>query len=504
MAAEPGTESSHATGLRLLQAAAVALTAAALTFAAAGAFPRITGRAEALTWDLRAAHLAAPGPTTGRIQLIFLDQYSLDWGAQRGWTWPWPRQVYGAILDFCARGRAKSVAFDVIFSEPSGIGVDDDAEFGKAIAASGRYVGAVFVSDDRHAGSATWPTGFQASPLSLAAAGDTPPPGFTLPRASFPIPEVATNAALLATVFGNPDPDGIYRRLRPFSLFDGRLIPSLGLGAWLAGTSNTTATLTPSGLAIGNTTIPLDRDGCAILRYRGPSQTHPVVNVTAVIESEMLLREGKAPLIDPATLKDKHVLFGFTAPGLFDLKSAPVAAVYPGVEVHATFLDNLLASDFIREAPRGWTVCATLLFSLVAAVAVRLGRHAWQNGVAFAVILLLPPLAGAIAYTHGIWMPVAVPLAATALALTGALAVNFATEGRQKRFIKGAFRQYLSPVVIEELVQHPERLKLGGESRELSIFFSDVRGFTGISERLNPQELTGLLNDYLTAMTDII
>ncbi|MEI6564541.1 MAG: adenylate/guanylate cyclase domain-containing protein, partial [bacterium] len=77
-------------------------------------------------------------------------------------------------------------------------------------------------------------------------------------------------------------------------------------------------------------------------------------------------------------------------------------------------------------------------------------------------------------------------------------------EGKQKRFIKGAFKQYLSPVVIEELVQHPERLKLGGELRELSIFFSDVRGFTSISERLNPEQLTGLLNSYLTAMTDII
>jgi adenylate cyclase len=82
--------------------------------------------------------------------------------------------------------------------------------------------------------------------------------------------------------------------------------------------------------------------------------------------------------------------------------------------------------------------------------------------------------------------------------------MNYATEGKQKRFIKGAFKQYLSPVVIEELVHHPERLKLGGELRELSIFFSDVKGFTSISERLNPEELTALLNDYLTAMTDII
>jgi adenylate cyclase len=137
-------------------------------------------------------------------------------------------------------------------------------------------------------------------------------------------------------------------------------------------------------------------------------------------------------------------------------------------------------------------------------VAVRLGRHAWQNILTFGCLLPLPILLGSFAYTQGFWLPVAFLLTSTFPALIGALALNYATEGKQKRFIKGAFKQYLSPLVIEELVQHPERLKLGGELRELSIFFSDIRGFTSISEHLNPQELTALLNNYLTAMTDII
>jgi adenylate cyclase len=145
-----------------------------------------------------------------------------------------------------------------------------------------------------------------------------------------------------------------------------------------------------------------------------------------------------------------------------------------------------------------------LLLACAASSAVRFGRHAWQSLAAFLVFFTIPILAGGFAYTQGLWLPIFSPLLATTLALIGALALNYATEGKQKRFIKGAFKQYLSPLVIEELVQNPERLKLGGELRELSIFFSDVRGFTSISEHLNPQELTALLNDYLTAMTDII
>jgi adenylate cyclase len=226
--------------------------------------------------------------------------------------------------------------------------------------------------------------------------------------------------------------------------------------------------------------------------------------VAAVIESELSLQEGKQPTIDPSFFKDTYVFFGFTAPGLFDLKSSPVDPVYPGVEVHATFLDNLLAADFMHDAPAAQVTLWTILLAVVGAVATRLGRAAWQNVLAMVILLPLPFLLGVYAYNQGIWLPIVTPFSALAPALIGALVVNFATEGRQKRFIKGAFKQYLSPVVIEELVQHPERLKLGGETRDLSIFFSDVRGFTSIAEHLSPQQLTSLLNDYLTAMTDII
>jgi adenylate cyclase len=121
-----------------------------------------------------------------------------------------------------------------------------------------------------------------------------------------------------------------------------------------------------------------------------------------------------------------------------------------------------------------------------------------------AILFPLPAILCLLVCFFGWWLPLVPQGMAVLFSLFGALAVSYATEGKQKRFIKGAFRQYLSPAVIEQLIEHPERLKLGGEKRTVSIFFSDIQGFTGISEGLDPEELIALLNEYLSAMTDIL
>lgn len=495
-------ESASMTQQRLRQA----LLVGTLTFLA-GALLFWTGALagwETKIWDIEVRHLAHPAPTTDQIRLIFLDQSSLDWGTRQGWAWPWPREVYAPVIDFCKRGGAKAIAFDVIFSEPSDQ-VDQDTALGNAIHHVPAFVGALFVGNST--GSATnWPSSVPAPGIEFHPSAGTALAPYILTNAVFPIPDLATNATLLGSVFGNPDPDGIYRRLRPFSLFDGKVVPSLGLAAYLAPATNRTLSLRGDRVAINNRPLhlALDEDGEAILRYRGSSKTHLTVNISGVIESDIQLTEGKKPLLDPAFFKDSYVLLGFTAPGLKDLRPAPLDPIYPGVEIHATFLDNLLADDFIRDAPPAASLLMALLLSLAAALAVRFGRHAWLNVLTITLFITIPPILGVAAYEAGIWVPVVFLLVAAVPSMIGALALNYAMEGRQKRFIKGAFKQYLSPVVIEELVQHPERLTLGGEQRELSIFFSDIKGFTSISERLSPVELTALLNDYLTAMTELI
>ncbi|MBA4423119.1 MAG: adenylate/guanylate cyclase domain-containing protein, partial [Syntrophus sp. (in: bacteria)] len=192
------------------------------------------------------------------------------------------------------------------------------------------------------------------------------------------------------------------------------------------------------------------------------------------------------------------------APGLFDLRPTPVSGIYPGVEIYATALDNLLSDDFIRPAPNALLLAVTLLLTLFAGIGTARVSGIFQSLLAYGFFLLLPALLAAAAYRAGFWLPLVVQEAGVAVTLFSAGVIYYTTEGRQKHFIKNAFQQYLSPAVIEELIRYPERLKLGGERRQLSIFFSDLEGFTGISEGLEPEALTALLNDYLSAMTDII
>jgi class 3 adenylate cyclase len=520
----------------------------------------------------------------------------------------------------------------MLYTEPSYAGVEDDQIFGQAIAQTTGFVGTVFLGED--GATTNWPAGMPAPPemrgladwlaergrprVRLFPGGSERGRGASLimPTATFPVPEVATNADLLGNVHGTPDADAIFRRVELFSVFAGKAVPCLGLAAYLVAAPGETLSIEPGMLTInsrsdipgpasdvqpsgkpeflrspcvtgctgisddfkaliaasgqatsllsgqstneraqqvapiqsatlfettvfrdkwplaakggagasrnspspiqnqkskiGNAfshSVPLDRRGRALLNFRGPSGTHQRFSAASVIQSESRLQEGagaEPPIKDPAAFKDCYVFLGCNAPGLLDLRPSPLSRVYPGVEIFATALDNLLSDDFMRNAPRGFTLACILVMGLLAGILTRLGRHAGDNLISIVLTIPIPVVLCVVAYQQGFWLQFLAQEAAVVFALAGGVLVNYATEGKQKRFIRGAFKQYLSEEVIEQLTLHPERLTLGGEQRALSIFFSDLQGFTTISEALNPQELTALLNDYLTAMTDII
>ncbi|MBF0204281.1 MAG: adenylate/guanylate cyclase domain-containing protein, partial [Desulfamplus sp.] len=283
-------------------------------------------------------------------------------------------------------------------------------------------------------------------------------------------------------------------------------------------------------------------------RYRGPSGTHKTYSAAAVIQSEIEFRNNENSDLTTAEknadssetgnpvdlgdngdsvdssdaektpntsgsihtdqfkdkFKDKYVFFSFSAPGLFDLRASPVDSVYPGVEIQATMLDNFLAGDFIRESPEYSVILWVLSWAIICALCISFLKGVIPLVLAGGSGLALPVIISFLAYNAGIWLPLVVQETASILAIFLSLGLNYASEGRQRRFIKNAFSQYLSPIFIEQLIQHPEKLKLGGERKELSIFFSDLQGFTSISENLTPENLTSFLNNYLSAMTEII
>jgi adenylate cyclase len=298
----------------------------------------------------------------------------------------------------------------------------------------------------------------------------------------------------------------VVRRVTLLRRRGGRALPALGLAAWWVARPEPELRLARGGALLDGRRVPLDEEGRVLLRFRGPSGTHRTLPAAAVLQSELRLREGgEPPIRDASLLRDRIVLIGATAPGLLDLRAAPVDPVYPGVEIHATLLDNLLAGDALRDAPAALWWAATGLLVLLAAGATVLLCRGW--GEVALVCLALAPLPAALAfaaYPLGYWWPLVAPAGAVLTALGGGVAARYALEEREKAFVTRAFQHYLSPAVMEQVLAEPERLRLGGERRELSIFFSDLQGFTSLSEGLEPEALVALLNEYLTEMTDLI
>jgi adenylate cyclase len=495
---------------RIIQGGIVGLVTAGVVMGlwSVGALDRL----EYATWSWRAGFFAALTQPHPKVKVILLDQASLDWGqAENGWPWPWPRTVYSALLDFCNRGGAKAVAFDVLFTEPSRDGVADDLALGDAIGRTKGFVGALALGS--HAGTASnWPAGVLPIGPTFAGLEDwlAQPRAVhvVMPRAAFPIPEIATNATLLANVSDQPDIDGQFRRASLFRVFNGKAVPSLGLAAYLAGEKNAgrdlPIQLDGGRLRIGAAEVPIDSHGNAILHFHGRKGTHESFSAAGVIQSELRLQAGEKPTLNPEVFKDAYVLFGYSAPGLLDLRPTPLSRIYPGVEIHATCLDNLLRAVFLRPGPTWVVMVVTLLLALLSGALVSLTRNARQSVLVFGLLLPVPILAAFAAYPLGYWWPAVGPEAAVATALVGGLVLNYATEGRQKAFLKRAFNHYLGAEVIEQIIDDPSRLQLGGEKRQLTLFFSDIEKFSSFSEKLDPETLTSLLNEYLTDMTDII
>jgi adenylate cyclase len=257
---------------------------------------------------------------------------------------------------------------------------------------------------------------------------------------------------------------------------------------------------------VGDTyTIPVDKNGKALVHFRGDLKRYTPYYADEILQSFEAYRKGEEPILGPENFQGKYIFFGYYAPGLFDTCSNPIDSVYPGVGMHITMLDNILQQDFIRESP----LWIDIMIMLAAVVLINL-LVLYSGHIPAAVgggILIFITVAGLGVYTYyvaNLWIPVVAPMVGILLAFLTSTLYNYATEGSQKRFIKSAFSQYLSPSVIDQLLANPERLSLGGERREISIFFSDVQGFTSISETLDPTKLTEILNEYLSIMTNII
>ena len=444
------------------------------------------------SWDLRMRLLSSPSRASRDIVLIVIDQEGLDvYEKSQGMPWPWPRQMYAVFADYLKAGGAKALFLDLILSETSRYGVEDDEILSRAMTASGNVFVPFFISAETQNKDAEALR--QLKRFSLPARDYPKKAVQPLESVSLPIEVLLRSAAGAGNVRFSQDEDSIFRRIPLLFSYESLLLPSLplALAEFIMGTS-------PADGA------PLDGSGRMIIRYHGPAETYKTYSAAAIINSWAQMDEGKTPQIDPKEFVGKVVLLGTNAPGLLDLRPTPFSPVCSGTEIQAAALDNLLHKDFIRLPPRAVLFFYILALALLTGVGISFSMKIWKIAIFFALLLALPAAASALAFRGGIWLDFAVPEAAVLASFIGAALLNYSHEGRQRRFIKSVFRHYLSPDVIERILQNPSMLDLGGEKREISAFFSDVAGFTSISEKLSPEELVELLNAYLSEMTDII
>ncbi len=210
--------------------------------------------------------------------------------------------------------------------------------------------------------------------------------------------------------------------------------------------------------------------------------------------------------IDPAMFKGKIVLIGAISAGTYDLKSSPLSEIYPGVEVQATAIDNLLNDQHVDQATAGETAIAAMIGAMMCALLVLLPRKTqWKVLGAAVGIAAVVGLALLMFRRQSIWwLPMSSPLAALLLSTLGALAWSYYTEDRNRRLIVKAFGQYVSPAVVAEIEKDPTRIRLTGDRHVMTVLFTDIEGFTSLSEKLEDERLTELLNYYFDEMEPLV
>jgi len=506
------------------------------------------------------------------IILVLVDQPSIEWAREeRGWGWPWPREAYAELVDYMNLGKAKSVVFDIIFSEPSiysnarqneiiedvlktrdmskaasAVGEQqtalrlsmealekiemlrdiDDASFAEAASRYGRVVQGVNFSSQTgnvdalpsYLNKPFFKTeNFDSAISKFDIANDYPDEAIEV-RAQIPIEELGVTAAAVGAFTGRPDSDGIIRRSRLFTVFDGKAVPSLAVASLLASGYDNTISYDAQEKLIrwGEFNIPVDDEGRTLLRFRGdPITVYPRYSLAHILQSADYIA-GKttkepADFLPPDNFTDAYVFVGVYAPGLFDIFPSPISPTYPGVGIHITMLDNMLMGDFITKAP-DWVAALIIAGAVILMVTLVLysSRIAYTVGgliLSFAAVTL----AGFLAFYFGWWVPMAAPFAATLLAYLTSTLYSYATEGKDKRFIKNAFSRILSPKVIDQIIADPSQLKLGGEKRKMTAIFTDIQRFSSISSELQeqygengPKVLVNLLNLYLTEMSNVV
>ena len=473
------------------------------------------------------------------IVLAVIDEKSLD---EEG-RWPWPRSKIARLVDYLSDDEAKVIGFDIGFLEPDEntggrvieqiieeinksngqnqaiqnylkklkYETDNDRRLADAIQSSGaKVVLGYFFQMDCHGAGQLSADGYRRHQENVKGsryqfirfksdkARKVKLIEPALPQSNITAISEATDYAGFFNM--EADRDGVVRWMPAVFKYKETLYASLAVmaaGAFLdSPPSLQVADYGIESLQVDRISIPVDELGRIMINYRGGAKTYPHISVTDIIRGN----------VAEADLKDKIVIVGATAVGIYDLRVTPFSSVFPGVEIHANIIDNILSKNFLYQP--SWTAVFDI-FGIVATGFI-LGFILPRTGVFTGILSSLMVFGGYILVCQlfftqkGFILNLVYPLEVLLIVYVIITAYKYLVESRQKRFIKDAFSTYLAPSVVKQLIDSPEKLVLGGEKRVITAFFSDIQSFTSIAEKLSPEKLVEILNEFLTEMTDII
>jgi len=425
--------------------------------------------------DLMLAANARRRPVSERIVIVDIDQRSLELMNAMAGSWPWPRSVHGELIDYIEAQQPRAVAFDVLFNELDVYRPEHDAAFADAVA---RYpnvwLAMTLNNDGQGARVLDMPSAVGMQPL-------TRPPSDTRVPAMLPLVMLGHPEAMRGGLTNfTMDSDGVGRRYALYLDRSGWRFPSL------------------PARVVASLGRPLPGEPSVMLNYR-KGWRH-------VSYADLYLDSLRSkPLRDPHELSGKIVLVGTSAPGLMDMRLTPLDSNYPGVEVLATAIDNLDRGDWLRVAPRPFALPFALALIGLIAFAFTRGVSAARTGYALLAVTAVALGAAWLALSAGIFVPVFAPLAVGWVFYLASTTLAYLDERAQRLRTAGAFKRFLDPQVVSELIGRGEiDYRARAAAREITVLFSDIRGFTTLSETAAPDDVVALLNRYFTSQVEVL
>jgi len=444
------------------------------------------------------------------IVIVDIDEKSLKELGQ----WPWSRDKVAHLLENLKEDGAAIIGIDVVFAEPDNsspkavfrkLGIENsniadyDKILGETIAQTPTIVGYVFAMGNDGVAPENTPT-----TNAVIIEKNKPENSFLLKpyRAVLNIPLIQDNAYSSGYFNTLPDQDGVVRSVPLVMEYDGIIYPSLSLEMIRIMLNERKITLEydergVNRIMVGDRVIPTDFYGRMMVNYRGSAKSYRYISAADIYNKK----------VDPSLIEGKIVLLGTSAAGLLDLRSTPFDSTYPGVEVHANVMDNIIHQTFIAQPI--WAVGVDIITILAVPFlifGILLLSSAMASFAAF--IALTAGIIGGHYYLmmkEGIVLNTLIPLLVMIALFLAGQVINYFLEIKQKEMIKGKFARKVSPAVMNDILSSTTEDILAGTEREISIFFSDMRNFTNISEVLgNPKRLIRFMNAYMEPMTEII